>query len=322
MSDTPQSVDRLTIPSTSLAPGSATPGQQTQAAISPTGVTAAVGRAETGPIASDRPISTDATPVLMVLRRAALPILVAGALAGGGSFLLANNQPRVYQATSGLIASQSADIGAITENLVRPAPLPDGALTQALRSPRVIGIIVDELRASKLGPPDVDNLDRALRADLASGAASRLSVTAAGTGQPASVYVLQARASTPEAARLLADASVVALQRWDAQRARARLEQARLSLRRQLVVLGEPAQNGLYNVQARAEAKARLLQELGQLSALNVGVTGTLDVLSEAVAPSGPVAPQPLRSALLAALLAVLSAAGLAVLIDSLRRRS
>jgi uncharacterized protein involved in exopolysaccharide biosynthesis len=316
MSDAPQSVDRLTVPSTSLAPGSATPGQQTQAAISPISVTAAAVR--TGP----ERIANDAAPVLTVLRRAALPILVAGALAGGGGFLLANSQPRVYQAPSGLIASQSAGSGAITDNLVRPAPLPDGALAQALRSPRVIGTIVSELRASSLKPAAVDGLNRALRADLSSGATSRLSVTAAGSGQPASVYVLQARADTPEAARLLADASVTALQRWDAQRARARLEQARLSLRRQLVVLGEPAQNGLYDVQARTEAKNRLLQELGLLGALNVGVTGTLDVLSEAVAPSGPVAPQPLRSALLAALLAVLSAAGLAVLIDSLRRRS
>lgn len=270
----------------------------------------------------DRRPEPEATPVLSTLRRYALPILGATVLAGLGGYLLANSQPRVYQASSSMLSSQGSDIPEINDGLVRAAPLPPGALAQALRSPRVVATIVSELRASTLPPEVIDTLDRSLRSELANGGSSRLTVAAAEGSQPGSVYLLQARANTPESARILADASVTALQRWDAQRAQRRVEQARVSIQQQLAALDDPGQGNLYDDQARAEAKNRLRQDLGVLGALAKGATGTLDVVSEAVAPSAPVSPRPARNALLSALLALLAASGLAVLFDSTRRRT
>ncbi len=264
--------------------------------------------------------------VTHLLRRAAVPVLGVTVLAGVGAYLLSGLQPKVYQATSTLFTEQTGGSNALADSLLRPSPLPRGGLEQALHSPAVVKLVINRLRASEIAPATVAKVQRELQAELSSGSFSKLKV-APDPSSPSNsninagiVYILSARANTPELARVLANSSVAALQLWDIQRAQRRSEQARTALKLQLDVLDRTAQTGgLSTDDVNQQARASITRDLAVIGASRQSVAGTLDVIAEAVDPAKPVTPRPLRTAALASLLTLLFAGGGAVLLGSRR---
>lgn len=258
--------------------------------------------------------------LLASLKAALWPIVGATVLAGGAAFLLANAQPRVYEATSSMVSSGAGESGVLSENLISASALPSGALSQALRSPSVIAQIVNDIEASSLPPSQRNSVVNHLKQQLSDGGFATLGVTSStDNGQNSGLYLLSARADSPVAAQALADAGVSALLTWDTQRSQRRLERARASILGQLKILDKETPNTDLYDQAHQEARSRLLQNLSLTGALSQSATGTLDQLAEAVAPASPVAPRPLRTGLLSAVLAFLAASGMAALLGSRR---
>lgn len=279
-----------------------------------------------------RPPRSDATSsdlelpqVVRLLRRAAVPVLGIAALAGVGGYLLSNLQPKVYMATSSLFTEQgTGNSSALNDSMLRPSPLPRGGLQQALHSPAVVKLVINRLRASEIAPATINKVQRELQAELSTGGFKTLKVeldpNSPSNSNTGNVYILSARADTPELARVLANSSVAALQLWDIQRAQRRLEQARAALKLQLDVLDRSAQEGgLSTDDVNRQARAAIARDLAVIGASRQSVAGTLDVIAEAVEPAGPVAPRPKRTAALSALLALLFAGGGAVLLGSRR---
>ncbi|GGL94977.1 hypothetical protein GCM10010840_36290 [Deinococcus aerolatus] len=263
--------------------------------------------------------------VARLLRRAALPVLGIAALAGVGGYLLSNLQPKVYTATSSLFTEQvGGGSNALNDSMLRPSPLPRGGLQQALHSPAVVKLVVNRLRASEIAPATINKVQRELQAELSTGGFKKLKVeldpNSPSNSSTGNVYILSARADSPELARTLANASVAALQLWDIQRAQRRLEQARAALKLQLDVLDRSAQDGgLSTDDVNRQARAAIARDLAVIGASRQSVAGTLDVIAEAVDPAGPTSPRPKRTAALSALLALLFAGGGAVLLGSRR---
>ncbi|WP_156953022.1 hypothetical protein [Deinococcus frigens] len=263
--------------------------------------------------------------VIHLLRRAALPILGVTALAGVGAYLLSGLQPKVYEATSSLFTEQSGGNNALNDSLLRPSPLPRGGLEQALHSPAVVKLVINRLRAAEIAPATVAKVQADLQAELSTGGFKKLQV-APDSNSPSNsnsgvVYILSARANTPELARVLANSSVAALQLWDIQRAQRRSEQARIALELQLNVLDRTAQDGgLSTDSVNDQTRAAILRDLIVIKTSRQSVSGTLDVIAEAVNPARPVTPRPQRTAALAALLTLLFAGGGAVLLGSRRQ--
>ncbi|MBB5366269.1 hypothetical protein [Deinococcus humi] len=262
--------------------------------------------------------------VTRLLRRAAIPVLGVTVLAGVGAYLLSGMQPKVYQATSTLFTEQTGGSNALADSLLRPSPLPRGGLEQALHSPAVVKLVINRLRASDIAPATIAKVQRELQAELSTGNFSKLKVTldpnSPSNSNTGFVYILSARANTPELARVLANSSVAALQLWDIQRAQRRSEQARAALKLQLDVLDRTAQTGgLSTDDVNRQARASITRDLAVIGASRQSVAGTLDVIAEAVDPAKPVTPRPLRTAALASLLTLLFAGGGAVLLGSRR---
>lgn len=259
-------------------------------------------------------------PVLDTLMRALWPILGAAALAGVGTYLITSNEPRVYQASSAMISTASgasADLG----GPVTLGALPANALAQALRAPAVVQNVIAQLQTSGLPANDITSISADLRQEQTSGAFEKLQIRADGQTNSANagVYVVSAKAGTPAGARVLANAAVTALQDWDVDRINKRVQRSLASLDRQLKALDTETPNTDIYSQAYQDTRTRLYQQRSLLA--GAGPSSSLDVLAEATDPSAPVSPRPLRSALLSALLALLAAAGLALLLGGLRWR-
>jgi Mrp family chromosome partitioning ATPase len=264
--------------------------------------------------------------VLASVRRHALPIITAGLLAGGLSGYLTSRQAPVFSAVSTMVAARTDGSGnsVVNTSLVTAPQLPQGAVEQALHSEGVITNVIARLKRNKeLNPAQVANLTGALRADLAGNRWNNLKVDAKTDYQQSGIYSVTVLAASPTEAKVLADESVAALLAWDVGRAQRRIARARSGLEAQLNALQVQLNAGgsAQDVATLTAARAQISQNLAQVQVLEKAATGTLDQLSEAIAPGRPVSPQPVKSGLLGALLGLLLASGAALLTDSLRRR-
>lgn len=260
--------------------------------------------------------------LLNVLRRAALPALLITLLSFMVTALVLSGQPRTYEAAASVVATgQDRGNGLVTSTLVAAPPLPRGAVESALHGPDIVRDVTRRLRASPLSTEVVDRIARDLNAELAAGEFRRLSVQARLDGRDQGVYELRARAETPEAARLLADAATRALIAWDTDRARWGVRRAQQSLRARLADLDTRL--------ARAAPAERpplrsdrddVARSLGQVAVLGSAAIGTLSVVASPVAPSRAVAPRPLRGAVLVAAVVLTFVCGVALVLDAVRR--
>lgn len=246
-------------------------------------------------------------------------IALATALTAGGVFLWSRAQPDVFEASSSLVTTgNSSNIGALRDSVVTAAPLPEGALQEALRGPVVLGEIIERVRdeeslAAELRTELASDLQKELRRRDVTTVALQNQLDFNGNG----IYTVSARAGTPEAATFLADATAQALLNWDRGRALSGVQRAERSLRAQLGEvdrqLAEGGQSDLER-QTLIASRATLQRSLAQTGIQAEGVSGSLELVAPAVVPLDRVAPKPTRNAVLAGLLTLLLGTGIAAL--------
>lgn len=273
---------------------------------------------------TDQPKDLDLTALLRVLRRAALPLLATALLLAGLTYLLSGSRPAVYEATASLAALPTGSGNSvIVQTLVTAPPLPPAVVERALRSPAVWGQALRDLRERT--PPSAarSELFAALRAEAATGEGRYVRLTPEVNQEFVGVYEIAVRAPTPALAQAGANAFAGALLEWDRERALGSVVRARQNLvteRDDLTARLSQAASAL-DERTLERLRADVVQRLQQVEVLEQTVSGTLSALAEAVPPQNPVAPRPLRDALLVFGATLVFGMLLLSLLDSLRPR-
>ena len=280
------------------------------------------------PFSDTRPRTSDDIDfahIFAVIRRHFLVLLLAALAMGAVTYGVFSRQTPTYLAATSILASGS-DSGnaALSSASVAAAPLPQGAVEQIVHSRQTVQRLEQLINASSLPAAAKARISRALGNELRSGQFRTLSVKSSLDTQQRGVYELQATADTASAARLLASLATQALLEWDIQRARQNIERARQNLQAQVSNLSArlaATAPGSLERQSLIAARGQLTLSLSQATVLEAGAVGTLSLLSEASTPLYPVAPRPLRNALLFAVMTFVVLALLALLRDASRRR-
>lgn len=271
------------------------------------------------------PDQIDLRQVFGTFRRYAPLLVLTPALTAGGAYLLARQQPPVYEASASVIAvDNDAQNSLINNTLVTAPPLPQGGVEQVMQSRGLLQNVVERLKKTNLEPAIVQAIQQDINNELADNRFTRFKVRARLDNQQRGVYQVRASAETPEAARLLADAGVQELIQWDNDRARQGVLRSKASLQEQLKNLSTRIQETSVSDlerQSLVAARGQLLQNLAQVTVLETAASGTLVLVAEPVAPRTPVTPRPLRNAALAGLVTLFLSAAAALLSDNLRRR-
>lgn len=267
----------------------------------------------------------DLNKVLRILRRQWLPLLLLPILSGAATYGLLNQVPPTYQARTSLMAAlPDSSNQALSGAVVTASQLPQGAVSEVVHSRAAVTDIISAVRASSLPHEIKANIARDLSQELSSGQYKRVSVRAKVDQLQRGVYDLTSQAESPEAARILANAAAQALMSWDTMRAKKGVKRARENIQLQVDSvtsrLNSLPPNSLER-ESLISARGQLLLNLSQATVLEQSISGSLILLSEANNPSHPVAPKPLRNAVLAFLLTLFATAGIILLTDSLRRR-
>ncbi len=238
---------------------------------------------------------------LRLLRRGLLPALLVALLVGYLAYAWSARQDPVYEAQATVLASSAtADFRSFGVAQVVAPPLDVSAYEAAAGSDQVSATVWTLLGRSQ--PSDSDL--RSLRRDY------RVRGTSSGTS---SLVTVTAKAGLPADAASLANAVAEALVAWDVQRARRNIDQLVTSLEQQIAslteqiralqALGDPGRaseiDGLITFQAQQQ------QSLSVARTMSASAVGRLEMLQTASLPAAPVAPRPLTTALLAALVAV-----------------
>lgn len=251
------------------------------------------------------------------IRRRLPIILLSTALASGLTYTLSKRQPPVYESSSSLITVQQGNAVA-SGTLVSASQLPAGALSEALQGSTVINDIIATVKVSGLSADIKGKLTTDLERELQLSKLSTVQLTSrldyAGNG----VYTVTARAPSPQAARVLADATAQALLNWDENRALQTVKKAEQVQQAQLQAIDHQLKaGGLDSVERDTLIATRALTQrnLTNTSIQALSVTGSLDLVSPAVEPLSPVAPKPARNAMLVALLGLLLGSGIAALL-------
>ncbi|GGR96131.1 polysaccharide biosynthesis tyrosine autokinase [Deinococcus sedimenti] len=253
------------------------------------------------------------------VRRRLPVILLATGIIGAGVYALSRGQPDVFEATASLVTTgNSSNPGGIRDSVVTAAPLPAGALQEALNGPVVLGRIIVGLRSTERIPQGLrtalaEDLQRELQLREVSTLQLQNQLDFNGNG----IYSVTARAGSPAAAKFLADLSAQALLDWDRGRALSGIQRAERSLRAQLAEVERQLTQGNQSDlerQTLISSRASLQRALAQAGIQAEGATGSLELVSPAVEPLKRVAPKPTRNAILAGLLTLLLGTGLAAL--------
>lgn len=251
------------------------------------------------------------------IRRRLPIILLSTALASGLTYTLSKRQPPVYESSSSLITVQQGNAVA-SGTLVAASPLPAGALLEALQGSTVINDIIATVKASGLSADIESKLTTDLERELQLSKLSTVQLTSrldyAGNG----VYTVTARAPSPQAARVLADATTQALLNWDKNRALQTVKKAEQVQQAQLQAIDHQLKAGGLNSVERdtlIATRAMTQRNLTNTSIQALSITGSLDLVGPAVEPVSPVAPKPARNAMLMALLGLLLGSGIAALL-------
>lgn len=246
--------------------------------------------------------------------RRRLPIILLTSLAlGAGTYVWSRSQPQVYEARASVLSTntQSQETTGLLTGLGRAAPLPDGVIGQVVGSPLVLGEVIKQLQVSTaVQEPERTRLVKALQDDLRLQVMKTVTLESdvqaysGGNG----IYTLHAQARTPEAARVLADLSSQALLNWDRGRALEGLRRAQAGFQAQLTQVEQQLRAAdTQERQVLNNRRASIQSSLIQIGLLQDSITGVLSPLTYAVQPATPVAPRPLRTALMAAGLALLA---------------
>jgi capsular exopolysaccharide synthesis family protein len=228
-------------------------------------------------------------------------------------------QPTVYEASSNIIAANTqGQDGVIGSAVVKAPPLPDGAVAQAMQSTLVIAPLIKAVRQEPLFSQAertrlVTNLSRELREQKLRTITLTSRLDPGGNG----IYSVSAQASTARGAERLANLATTALTDWDTGRALQNVEKAKAGFRAQLTQVDRQiaaTTAGSIERQTLVARRVTTQDNLAQVSILETSATGVLSLLSAAVEPINPVAPKPLRNAVLAGLLGLLLGIGVVAL--------
>lgn len=240
--------------------------------------------------------------LLATMRSGIALVVVAMVLAGSITFFLqATSAPR-YRAEATLLLTSGAAEG-LSEN--RP-----------LLAPRLSA----ETYRTTIPTPAVWNFaDHQAPFQMARG---RVDVTVDHAGLSALLHV-RARSEDPEEARALANAVAEAAISWDVQRARDVAQERAEALEKQIAQLS--AQRAEVASALRSARLDRMIDErrtqLDTVRMLELAADSPLRLLQSATTPESPVAPRPVRNAILVALIAAIAAVG-AILIGRTVRRA
>ena len=259
-----------------------------------------------------------------VLRRNLWLLLLVSALVGAAVYYIVGRQTPVYESSTSILASQTSSLPNSLGPAVFDAPqLPPGAAEQVIHSKQTVDRISELMRASQL-PGDVQrSITKQLNDELNNDSYRLLILTALLDSQQRGIYSLKASASTPQSARMLSTLAAQALLEWDTRRAKQSVERARRNIQAQLAGVTSRLQTMPGNSLERpglAAARDQLQLSLSQARVLEEGAAGTLSLLAEANTPVSPVAPKPLRSGIVAAVVAFAACLVLALIRDGLRR--
>lgn len=238
--------------------------------------------------------------IQFVLRGLIWAVLFAG-VAGGAAYYLAQRESTVFRAEATLLVARTT--GGFSQFGLSPVTAPPidlSAYRAAAASDRVLADT-----AANLGVTDVDEgAIRSLR-----GATSTF---IAGDGRDSSLLGIEARASTPAVAVARANAHAAALVEWDRRRATESLNRVITTLEQQIEALGEQiravqaAGDGAAQTQVDGLIRLRAdqQQQLAYARALVASAEGLLSVMQGADTSPRQIAPRPVMSALVAALIA------------------
>lgn len=176
-------------------------------------------------------------------------------------------------------------------------PLPDGVVAKVVRSPQVLGVVIQELQASSsLEVQERTRLVNALRDELRLQNLKTLTLSSdiqpynGGNG----TYTLTAHAHLTSRALL----------NWDRRRALASLRRSQAGFQAQLTQIDEQLRTATGQEREALVARQATIQSNPlQTSLLQDSVTGVLSSLTAAVEPGAPIAPRPLRQSAIDALI-------------------
>lgn len=267
----------------------------------------------------------DLGKIFDALKRQWLPLLILPVAVGVSAYLNSARQPPVYTATSKLMAAPlDTSNKALMGSGASATQLPQGVVTEVARSNKGVGYMQEVITQSGLPKQLKQQINRSLSDELANSAFGRIQVKSRVDNYGRGVYELTAAAETADAARVLANAASVAVRRWDINRVKEGVVHAQNNIQKQIdnidTRLKALAPNSI-EARSLTSAKGQLLLDLSQAMVLESAVTGSLTNLAAATTPSGPSAPRPTRSAILAALLTLFVTSAIIVVIDQLRRR-
>jgi Mrp family chromosome partitioning ATPase len=244
--------------------------------------------------------------VLKALQDRAWIIALSVALCSALAFFISRAQPQSYEATVTILSTPAAkdNNSPIGSLIPKPPSLPQGALEKVLGSGDIVDRIVASLETQQIGTAD----ERArVKAGLENEVVerkpdtflmrNRLDLEGKGT------YDITATGSTRG----------LGLVKQALSTAKAQLNQADARL----------ASNNLTitDRETQQTIRAKYFEQISNLQSYMQSATGTLSVVSKAVAPVAPVAPKPTRNAALAGLAALLVALSVIVFRTEVNRR-
>lgn len=256
----------------------------------------------------------DLSSIWRVIRRHWIWILAVPVLLGALAFFWSRSQPPVYQATATLIAANTSvgQENVVGGAVVKAPPLPEGAVAQAIQSDLILRPLLTDLnRTVTLPAAERQRLTAALNQELMDQNLKTLSLTSRLDFNGNGIYSIRAKARTPEAAQALANLTSRALIAWDRNRGLETIRRGIEGFTAQLVQVDEQLQGGNLSPlerQTLLARRARIQDSRAQLTILENSAVGVLSPLSSAQLPGRPVAPKPLRNAVLAGVLGLLLA--------------
>jgi capsular polysaccharide biosynthesis protein len=241
--------------------------------------------------------------LIVAVRTSVAAAVVVALVAGAATYVLVGRQTPVYEAQATLLTSTldatQRDFG--TTLVTAPA------------------LAVTTYRGVITSRPVVEEALRSLTETVPTAVETRelqgaLSVRAEDAGISAFLRIA-VRHVDPGLAQALANAVAEAAVRWDAARATQTLESITVSLTTQIDSLDlELARADPAEVPGLERARADLAVQLSAARALRSAAVGRITLFEAALVPDGPVAPRPLRSAVLAAAMAAFVTFGLLLL--------
>lgn len=246
--------------------------------------------------------------LLGFLVRGAFFALLFGAASAIATFLLTEQQPPTYRAEATLLVARTAPTGAqLGVTSVTAPPIELSAYRIVATSDQVLA---DALVLLDVPEPTLDDL-RALR--------GRIGTSIEAGVRDSSLLRVEARGGTAGSAVARANAVAEALVAWDRRRARESVDRVINTLLQQIDGLSEQIRT-LQTIDQTADQdrvdglirlRAEQQQQLAYARALVASAEGMMSVLQPADSTPRQIAPRPVASAIIAALVAVVATYGL-----------